>query len=285
VKDKSRRRSDRVSLNIPIWVSGTEVSGQDFREKTQTLSISREGATIVLSRKLASPQQVRMHNLATDKETVARVVGQIGGQRHGYVYGVAWLDPTENIWNIKFPPPSEADKAVARLLLVCTVCQTTEVAYLNELEVEVFEANRSLSRSCEHCNGWTVWKQAPPQEAPVDSGPSDAVPPPASPSAEGARTRNKRKDVRVPLKRVTACIRQPGFEEEVVRVENVSRGGLRFLSPNVYYEGSRIEVAVPYARGGANIFVEARIIRSGERPDSELKEYGVAYIRTEQGRG
>jgi hypothetical protein len=89
--------------------------------------------------------------------------------------------------------------------------------------------------------------------------------------------------VRVWLKQMTACIRQAGFGEEVVRVQNVSRGGLRFTSPKTYYEGSRIEVAVPYAPGGPNIFVPARIVRTQELPDTELKEYGVAYMKVHKG--
>jgi hypothetical protein len=46
-----------------------------------------------------------------------------------------------------------------------------------------------------------------------------------------------------------ACIRHPGFEEEIVEVKDLSRGGLSFISSKGYIEGSRIEVAVPYSKG------------------------------------
>lgn len=281
MKARDARRSDRVSLSIPILVSGTEVTGQVFKkDEARTVSICRHGATIVLARKLAPVQQIMMHYLPTGKEARARVVGQIGGQPHGYVYGVALLDPAENIWNVGFPPLSDSDKAVVRLLLQCTVCQISEVAYLNELEIEVFEANGSLSRSCHQCSGWTAWKQAALETGQEHDRPGPGRQPGTYPSSPGVRTQNKRRDVRVTLKQTYACIRQPGFGEEVVRADDVSRGGLCFLSPNTYYEGSRIEVAVPYAPGGANIFVPARIVRFRDLPEAELKEYGVAYIRT-----
>ena len=93
------------------------------------------------------------------------------------------------------------------------------------------------------------------------------------------RTRNRRKSVRVRLKKITACIRQPGFGEEVVHVDDLSRGGLRFRSPKTYYQGSRIEVAVPYEPHGPNIFVLARIVWFRELPEANFKEYGATYVR------
>jgi hypothetical protein len=280
MKAKDARRSDRVFIGVPIRVLGTDVTGEDFEDEGRTVSINRHGATIVLARKLSSVQQITMRNLATRKATKARVVGQLGGQPSGYVYAVALVDPTENIWNIRFPPLNESDKAVVRLLLGCAVCQASEVAYLNELEVEVFEANSNLSRSCQQCNGWTVWKLATPETALDHDRPGALGQPVASPSSPEARTPNKRQNVRVAMKKITACIRQAGFEEQIVRVVDLSRGGLRFRSPNTYYEGSRIEVAVPYSRDGANIFVPARIIRFQDLPEAEFKEYGVVYLKT-----
>jgi hypothetical protein len=100
-----------------------------------------------------------------------------------------------------------------------------------------------------------------------------------SPSSPEPGTRNKRKNVPVKLKKITACILPPGFGEEVVRVEDLARGGLCYRSLNTYYEGSRIEVAVPYEADGANIFVPGRIVRFRELPETEFKEYSVAYIK------
>lgn len=282
MKGENPRRTDRISLSVPIQVLGTEITGQDFVEEARTVSISRHGATIVLGRKLAPVQQVTLRRVGSAKEAIARVVGQIGGQPLGFIYGVALLDPAVNLWGIEFPPLTEAGEAVVRLVLECNACQSREVTYLDELEAEVFEANGCLSRSCKQCNEWTVWKQTFNEPAagqhvarlPVGAaGESSSTPAP--------RAKNKRKDVRVRLKEMTACIRQPGFEEETVRVENVSRGGLRFLSPKTYYEGSRIEVAVPYTPGAANIFVPARIVRSRELPEKALREYGVAYLKSD----
>ena len=83
--------------------------------------------------------------------------------------------------------------------------------------------------------------------------------------------------------KMTACVRQPGFQsEEFVVVENVSRGGLSFLSPNTYFLGSNLEVAAPYTRGAANVFVPSRVVRVREMDDKKISKYGVAYIRGAQ---
>jgi hypothetical protein len=280
VNIKDVRRTDRVYFNLPILVMGADVTGQNFEVQARTVSINRYGATIVLPQKLAPGQQITIRNLSTRRETKVRVVGQIGGQPHGYVYGTTLVDSTDDIWKIQFPPLSESDKAVSRLLLECAACQAREVVYLNELEIEVFEANTNLSRSCLHCKDWTVWNQVPLETKPDHQQPGAEQQPLASSSSPGPRTWIQRKSVRVRLKKISACIRQAGFEEEIVHVNDMSRGGLRFRSPKTYYEGSRIEVAVPYEARAANIFILARIVSFRELPEADFKEYGAAYIKT-----
>ncbi len=280
VKPEGKRRTHRVAIVVRIEILGADANGRDFSEQARTVAISRHGATIVLGRKLVPGQQVTIRRVATQKEANAAVVGQIGGQPGSYVYGVASLDPSVNLWGIEFPPLAESEKGVVKLLLECTACDAREVVYLNELETEVFEGSRSLSRSCKHCAAWTVWKQTSrqlPAERP--GAQADAVPQPSSAAED--RTQSIRKYVRVPVK-MKACIRHPGFGEEVVKVENVSRGGLSFISSKGYLEGSRIEVAVPYAGGRANIFVAARIIRAQQLPAKRVTKYGAAYIKAHE---
>lgn len=281
LKKDNPRRTDRISLSVPIEVVGTGSNGEEFVEEARTLVINRHGATIVLNRKLTSVQKIMIRRAGKNKQAPARIVGQIGGQASGLVYGVAFQDPSVNIWGIEFPSLDEAEKAVARLLLDCAACQAREVTYLNELETEVFEANGSLNRFCKQCKEWTLWKPglidaAPhPSEGNEDCGTEVAAEVPAAPEK---RTGERRKNARIQLG-MTACIRQPGFGDEVVKVENVSRGGLRFASPKPYLEGSRVEVALPYSAGGANIFVPARIVRAREVPDKGVIEYGVSYMK------
>ena len=77
-----------------------------------------------------------------------------------------------------------------------------------------------------------------------------------------------------------AYIRHAGFEDEIVKVNDVSRGGFSFVSSKEYLEGSRIEVAVPYSGGKADIFVAARINRVQDLAGKGLTIYGAHYIQS-----
>ena len=115
-----RRRSDRVSLSFPIVVSGADLAtGHSFVENGRTLLISRTGGTIVLSRVLGPEQTIFIKCAATQKEAEARIVGQLGIQLDSHIYGIAVLDPKVELWGVRFPEPSEAEKALGRVCLQC----------------------------------------------------------------------------------------------------------------------------------------------------------------------
>jgi hypothetical protein len=273
------RHSDRVSISIPVEVSGTDFTGETFVERTRTVLVSRHGATLILNRKLAPDHELILKRPGANREALVRVVGQIGGRPEGYVYGVALQDMGTNLWNIYFPAMTEAEKAVARALLECSHCRTREVVYLNEVETEVFEANLCLTRVCKPCDGSTIWKLTPHELAdePLPD-PAPRKPPTDDELLISARAQSKRKNLRI-KSNMKACIRQPGFDELIVTCEDASRGGICFRSPKRYFMGSRIEVAMPYGAGTANIFVPARIVYAQELQKEATFKYGVAYLK------
>ncbi len=278
MQTKNKRRSDRVSLSVPISLSSFATSDREFKELGRTLSVSRYGAAIILRKKLSPVQEIKIRSIESGKEAVAQVVGQIGQQQDGFVYGVAFVDHNANPWSIEFPPLTDEDTAVSRLLLECGTCRSREVVHADEHQTEVFQASQSLSRPCKQCDSWTVWKMA------KQANLSDDLPPRIHPEQVAAeiplvlkRSRNDRKHVRTSMK-VMACIRHSGFgEHEVTHIVNISRGGFCFSSSKTYLKGSTIEVAVPYTEGAANIFVSAKVVWHREVPNSKRKEYGIAY--------
>jgi hypothetical protein len=183
---------------------------------------------------------------------------------------------------------------VGRALLECSHCKNREVVYMDEVESEVFEANECLQRTCATCGNSSIWKPTPhelPDELPaipvpaeepqpvVEQGSDDGkTPPGAAPPEPAERVQSRRKNLRI-KSNMPACIRQPGFDEEVVTCEDVSRGGLCFKSNKRYFLGSRIEVAIPYAANAANIFIPARIVYTQELPKESLFKYGVSYLK------
>src|SRR5271154_2363090 len=155
------RRSDRISISIPVEIFGADFTGEHFVEQCRTVVVSRHGATVIVSRKLAADLELILKRPGTRKEALVRVIGQIGGQHEGYVYGLALMDLTVNLWNIYFPDLVDSQSAVGRALLECSRCKNREIVYMNEVEAEVYEANLALQRTCGACGHSSVWKSVP----------------------------------------------------------------------------------------------------------------------------
>jgi hypothetical protein len=140
------RRSDRVFLELDIVVTGCELSGREFVERTQTLILSLHGAKILSRYQLLPQQEVIVRCLKTGKEAVMCVVGMIGQSLEGYYYGITTLDPEFNMWDIEFPPLPEAEVAGSKALLECLGCHKLEIVHLGAFELEVLMASQRLLR-------------------------------------------------------------------------------------------------------------------------------------------
>lgn len=273
------RRSDRVSLTLLLEISGTDEQGKEFREPGKTLLISRHGAVILFERALQAEQKIHVRRRApaeAHREADARVVGEFGRQKDGFLYGIEIVDKDADLWGVEFPPGIDSSESVARMLLQCTYCRNREVAYLNEIELRGFETNRGIARHCKYCGVPSIWAQAPHEDeeklaarprARRGSEP-DALPP-------GGEQRERK---RIRLKtRLTACIRQRGTDDELAVCEDISPLGMCFRSKRLYETGTMIDVAVPYSPDAANIFLPAKIVYSEKLPKAGLFRHGTEY--------
>jgi hypothetical protein len=279
------RRSSRIPKEIAILLVGSDMEGKVFSEETKTVVLSRHGAGIVSQYKLVPEQELIVRRLDTNNETEIRVVGQIGSTSDTFTYGVAFLDPSVNFWGVEFPCLTESDRLANRALLECSSCKHREAVDHSDLEGDVFAINEGIVRFCKNCGSSTFWKKAAgdPDDKFVSPEPareqSSLSPPMSAPVAQKPTVppENRRKYARTKVS-CKACIRQPGQTLDVVACEDMSRGGLRFKSRKRYFQGSTIEVAVPYSPGAQSIFVHARIAFVQELPDEKLFRCGVAYL-------
>jgi hypothetical protein len=273
------RSSERVGITIQIQVFGADVAGLAYIDEAQTLEVSLNGALILVNRNLTPQEEVVIHREVTGKESPAQIVGQVRREPAGFVYGVKLLDPGINLWDINFRPLNEKEQAVGRMLLECAKCRLREVVYLEEFETEVYHSNRYIYHTCSRCNESTIWNETAhePTERKLKTQPPLPAPPPEAVSA--ARTRNERTHNRIHCK-LNACIRyKQNYDEEFLEVNDVSRGGLCFMTRKYLAPGTKIEVAVPYSQGMANIFVPGEIVRLKAIPNKNLYECGVAYLK------
>ena len=164
----------------------------------------------------------------------------------------------------------------ASVLMECTACTTRTTLSLPGSKVDVFQPNLVLLRLCEQCARETVWQLAshamPARHRPAAR--NRIVTPKAAPNPQTSEDRNRRRQRRSSM-RTSACVRHDG-SEEVVRVVDLSRTGIRFVSARQYGLGAWLRLAAPYLDGNSSIFLPGRIIwrklvRAG------LFEYGVQY--------
>jgi PilZ domain len=264
-------------IPLPIEIIGCDLDGKGFIERSETLTVHRGGASFLLSNKLAPESELIIRNPSTNEEALARVVGQIGENGAGHVYGVAFVDPWADLWHINFI--TGASETVVRL--ECSRCRCVSALPVTQIEVEVLEARQGLTRQCESCRSSTVWKKT--NREPTEkkngrqlkpTGPAAAVP---SVSTSEERRKNRRTVIKA-----SACLLYSGIEE-IAECEDVSRGGFRFTSRRRYPAGTRLEAAVPYTKAGNNIFSLACIVHCQQLENGSYR-HGAAYQKASASR-
>ena len=107
------RGSERIPFTVSIAISGRDASGCDFTELSHTKVISRHGALIATSRKLAPGSNIRIENRSLSRWTIARVIRLADGRsaRTPYEVGVE-LEDAAYLWPLDLlvgaPPVSAA---------------------------------------------------------------------------------------------------------------------------------------------------------------------------------
>jgi len=253
--------------------------------------LSRHGAGIFSTKKLAPQSVLIVRCVETNQEAAARVIDRVAGTPEGFTYGVAFLEPNVNLWDVEFAPQPEAEAGPKTMLLECSTCHEREAVHPNDVELDVYAINKSVSRYCANCGTPTSWKEVSGAVETKSSSPNpkkddatrddtkkdDTKKDPATPPPPAHRQENRRKDVRARVS-FSACIRDSGAEE-IVACENLSRGGFCFRSSKPYLEKSTIEVALPYSPGEPAIFFKARVVWIQELAAEKLFRCGAAYVK------
>jgi hypothetical protein len=108
LRDKSRladRRSQRVTLRVPIVVSESTTGNGLHVERTHTIAVNRHGGLIALRAKVSQGQNLLLTNTATRVSKECRVVYLGPNQSDKRQVGIEFMDPVTDFWNISFPAP------------------------------------------------------------------------------------------------------------------------------------------------------------------------------------
>jgi len=100
----TKRRSSRVTLDIPVEVYGQDPDGRIFHEKTRTMVVSAHGALFPMATAVAPEQMIVLVCTATRQEMYCRVTFYQDTAKGGAQVGVEFVTPSPRFWGVVFPP-------------------------------------------------------------------------------------------------------------------------------------------------------------------------------------
>ena len=102
---KERRRTQRVSLIVPLVLNGQNEDSEKFSIRAKTNAVSQYGAQIETEHPLVVGQVLLLINENSARKVEARVIS-IQRKRDGKTHiGVEFLSTDINFWNMTFPLP------------------------------------------------------------------------------------------------------------------------------------------------------------------------------------
>lgn len=99
------RRSTRLSISIPVVISGMGADGHSFREAVRTLIVNKHGGKIATAQHLALNSEITVENAALNVVAKANVVWLSDKHHIADLHHVGLqLVEAQNVWGIAFPP-------------------------------------------------------------------------------------------------------------------------------------------------------------------------------------
>jgi hypothetical protein len=100
----SRRRSQRLFLQVRVAVEGKLSDNSPFNEETHTIVVNAHGALVEMSVSLEQGQIVTLRNLLTGEssECAIKLVTPSGPAK--FNMALEFTNPNPGFWHISFPP-------------------------------------------------------------------------------------------------------------------------------------------------------------------------------------
>jgi hypothetical protein len=104
ISSSSRRRSQRVLMQVSVRIRGEDANGDKFEEDTETLAINAHGALVLLKTRLTSGSTVLLQHKRTEEEQECHVAF-LGPVRSGKAeVGLEFTAARPGFWRVAFPP-------------------------------------------------------------------------------------------------------------------------------------------------------------------------------------
>jgi hypothetical protein len=101
---QERRRSERVFLQVGVFVQGITAEGRAFREKTRTVAVNAHGALVHLAENVRPNDEVTLTHAVTGQQQTCRVVYLQAISGNIRAVGLEFQKACSKFWQIAFPP-------------------------------------------------------------------------------------------------------------------------------------------------------------------------------------
>jgi hypothetical protein len=99
-----RRRASRVSISIPVKLSGDQTQGEQHNTHAEAIAVSRCGALIRAPFSPALGSRIEVLNGLSQETREFRVVRVTDAKERGFFHlGLEILYPARNFWGVLFP--------------------------------------------------------------------------------------------------------------------------------------------------------------------------------------
>ena len=106
--EKSRRRSGRVLLRVPLQLSAKLPDGKRISIEAHTLVVNAHGGLLDVGMEMPRGQQVILSNTRTDKVASGKVLRVEGSEAGRFSVAFEFEFPAPSFWPVSFPPPDWA---------------------------------------------------------------------------------------------------------------------------------------------------------------------------------
>jgi hypothetical protein len=100
----SRRRSQRLFLEVPVLVEGKLANETPFQEEAHTSVLNAHGALMQMTIQLEQGQMVSMRNIRTRAKCECQVKLVTPAGEGKFNTAVEFVQPNPDFWCISFPP-------------------------------------------------------------------------------------------------------------------------------------------------------------------------------------
>jgi len=257
---KQERRSDRLFVQVPVYVSGRRPWVNSFEEQTSTVMLNRHGASVALNRELLPHEIVYVRNLRNGLEGKFKVVGETQNPfGNGREWGLEALAPRDDFWGIDFS--TSAKGTHPKLLLQCVTCRKSHLMKVSWQDYNRLLEAGNISSYCGACAETTLWLPALPEK------PETGVP--------KTLEANHRSQLRLNLVMLVQ-IRNRLNGVQTVQTVDASRSGLGFTTRRKYQLGERVYLTLPFdAAWEAPAEAKGRTVRELRSPTARV--YGLHF--------